>query len=263
MMITRKYFSPPVFSLAFRPYWRRNFMMWKKLAVPSILGSLIEPLFYLLALGFGLGSMLPSMEGIPYSTFVAGGIVCTVILNSATAEVLHPCLTRMQTQKIWEAVMNTPLTLDDIVLGELLWAATKSTLSGVAMLAVIWLFGLFHEWTALWIIPMSFVIGLCFAGMGLAMTGFAARYDFFMFYFTLVITPMTLLGAVFFPISRLPVFLQMFSSVLPLTHAIQLVRPVLHGQAPDHIWLHIAVLLAYGLIGFYVALAFMRRRLLK
>jgi lipooligosaccharide transport system permease protein len=99
--------------------------------------------------------------------------------------------------------------------------------------------------------------------MGLIMTALSPSYDFFMFYFTLVITPMTLLCGVFFPVDQLPSALQIASQFLPLTHAIDLARPLIIGQVPQNILLHVFVLLTYGIVGFYIALVLIRKRLLK
>ena len=118
-------------------------------------------------------------------------------------------------------------------------------------------------WMTLWIIPVVILIGFCFADMGLVMNAISPSYDFFLYYFTLVITPMVLLCGVFYPVSQLPSWLQNVSSVLPLTHAIDLVRPLMLGVTPNQAWLHVLVLLAYGSVGFYIALGLTRRRLLS
>jgi lipooligosaccharide transport system permease protein len=127
---------------------------------------------------------------------------------------------------------------------------------------VAWLLGLTHTPLALWLIPLAPLIGLCFAALGLIMTALAPSYDFFMYYFTLVVTPMGFLSGVFFPVSQLPPALQLVSAVLPLSHAVDLARPLLFGEVPQNIWLHVSVMLAYLVAGFYLALALMRRRLL-
>jgi lipooligosaccharide transport system permease protein len=99
--------------------------------------------------------------------------------------------------------------------------------------------------------------------MGLVMTALSPSYDFFMYYFTLVITPMMLVCGVFFPVSQLPLPLQAVTQVLPLTHAVELVRPLMTGVVPSGIALHLAVLAGYAIAGFYVALVLTRRRLLR
>lgn len=258
------FFQPPALSLRFIPVWRRNFMVWRKLAIPSILGNLADPMLYMLGLGYGLGSLLPQVAGVPYIAFLAAGTVCYSTMNSATFEVLYSGFSRMHVQKSWEAILNAPLTLDDVMLGELTWAASKSLLSGLAILSIVWGLGLYQSFAlSLWFIPLALLIGFCFAGMGLVMTAISPSYDFFMYYFTLVVTPMTLLCGVFFPATQLPHTLQQIAVFLPLTHAIELARPLLLGRIPENVLLHVLALTAYGVIGFYLALGLVRRRLLQ
>ncbi|OJW87284.1 ABC transporter permease [Thiobacillus sp. 65-1402] len=258
------FFRLPRLSWRFIPVWQRNYLVWKKLAIPSILGNLADPMLYMLGLGYGLGSLLPDVGGMPYLTFLAAGTVAYSTMNAATFEVLYSSFSRMHVQRTWDAILNAPLTLDDVMLGELTWAVAKSLLSGLAILAVIWGLGLYGDfWMTLWIIPVVALVGFCFGGMGLVMNAVSPSYDFFLYYFTLVITPMVLLCGVFFPVSQLPLPVQSVSAWLPLTHAIDLARPLVVGSMPDNIALHAAALLVYGSLGYVVALALTRRRLLK
>ena len=201
------------------------------------------------------------MGGTSYLLFLSAGTLCYSTMNSATFEALYSGFSRMHHQRTWEAILNTPVTLDDIVLSEILWAATKSLMSGLAVLLVIWILGMSHTLLSLWTIPLALLVGLCFAALGLIMTALAPSYDFFMYYFTLVITPMMMLSGVFFPVAQLPALLQNVAALLPLTHAIDLVRPLLNGAIPENIALHIAVILAYTLSGFYLSLVLFRKRL--
>lgn len=257
------HFAPPALSLRFVPVWRRNFLVWRKLAIPSILGNLADPMIYMLGLGYGIGTLLPEVGGVSYIVFLAAGAMCFSTMNSATFEVLYSGFSRMHVQKTWDALLNAPLSLDDIMLAELFWAGTKAFLSGAAILAVIWALGLSSSPLSLWALPLIFLLGLAFGGLGLIMTALAPNFDFFMYYFTLFVTPMTLLSGVFFPVEQLPPAFQAVSAVLPLAHAVQLARPLLLGQVPQDILPHLAALAAYACVGFYVALALARRRLLK
>ncbi|MEW6118621.1 MAG: ABC transporter permease [Pseudomonadota bacterium] len=254
----------PRLSWRFVPVWQRNYLVWKKLAIPSILGNLADPMLYMLGLGYGLGSLLPEVGGMSYLTFLAAGTVAYSTMNAATFEVLYSSFSRMHVQRTWDAILNAPMTLDDVLLGELVWAVSKSLLSGMAILAVIWGLGLYGNfWLTLAIIPVVALVGFCFGGMGLVMNAVSPSYDFFLYYFTLAITPMVLLCGVFFPVSQLPPVLQAVSAWLPLTHAIDLARPLVVGQMPDAIVLHVIALLAYGGLGYVIALALTRRRLLR
>jgi lipooligosaccharide transport system permease protein len=247
----------------FFPVWQRNFLVWRKLALPSILGNLADPLIYMLGLGYGLGAMLPSIDGQPYITFLAAGTVCASTMNAATFEALYSSFSRMHVQKTWDAILNTPLGLADVVAGELFWAATKSLFSGLAILIVISLMGLTHGSLLLWALPAIVLTGLAFAALGLIWNALAPSYDFFMYYFTLFITPMTLISGVFFPTDQLPAWLATIGAWLPLAQGVALVRPLLAGEVPPQALLHVAVLLATTAIAYTIALRLTRRRLLK
>ncbi len=246
------------------PVWRRNFLVWKKLAIPSLLGNLADPMLYMLGLGYGLGGLLPAVDGVPYLNFLAAGTLAYSVMNSATFETLYSAFSRMHVQKTWEAILNTPLGLKDILLGELFWATSKSLLSGIAILLVVWVLGLYDNFAmTLALLPVALLTGFCFAGLGLSINAVSPNYDFFLYYFTLAITPMILLGGVFYPPTALPAWLSAIAAWLPLTHAIEMARPLVLGRWPEGIWLHILALVGYGSAGFAAALALTRRRLLK
>ncbi len=250
-------------GLRWLPVWRRNFLVWRKLAIPSILGNLADPLIYMLGLGYGLGGLLPSVQGVDYPRFLAAGTIIASTMNAATFEALYSAFSRMQVQKTWDAILNTPLSLDEVVSGELVWAASKSLMAGSAILIVVAALGLTSSPLALWIVPLIFLTGLAFAALGLIVCALAPSYDFFMYYFTLFITPMLLVSGVFFPVDQLPAALQAAASVLPLAHAVALARPLLLGELPADVALHVGALLAMAAIGFYLACLFTRRRLLS
>jgi len=253
----------PSLNLRFVAIWRRNFLVWRKLAIPSVLGNLADPMIYMLGLGYGLGRLLPEVGGVSYISFIAAGTVCYSTMNSATFEALYSGFSRMHVQRTWDAIMNAPVDLDDVLLGELVWAASKSFLSGMAILLVAWIIGLIASPLALWVLPLVFLTGLTFAAMGLIVTALAPSYDFFLYYFTLFVTPMGLLSGVFFPGDQLPAVLQTVAAVLPLSHAVDLVRPLLLGHRPEAVVAHLAILTAYLVVSYPIAVALTRRRLLK
>lgn len=255
-------FSLPAFSPRFIPVWRRNFLVWKKLAGSSILGNIADPMISLVAFGYGLGSLLPSVGGAPYIQFLAAGTVCMSTMNAATFESLYSAFSRMHVQRTWDGIMNAPVALEDLLLGELTWAASKAFLSGLAIMVVVWILGLSSGAQSLLILGVVVLIGCTFAAIGLVVNSVARAYDFFTYYFTLVITPMAFVSGVFFPVAQLPPWLQAVAQLLPLTHAVALARPLLLGHWPQSPLLHIAVLLAYAAAGAYVAIVLTRKRLL-
>ena len=250
-------------SLRWLPVWQRNFLVWRKLAIPSVLGNLADPLIYMLGLGYGMGRLLPEVGGVSYVAFLAAGTVVSSTMNAATFEALYSAFSRMHVQKTWDAILNTPLSIDHVLAGELVWGASKSLLSGLAILLVVACLGLTSSWLALWVIPVVFLTGLAFSALGLIVCALAPSYDFFMYYFTLFITPMMLVSGVFFPADQLPPVLHSIASWLPLSHAVELARPLLLGQVPANFLGHVLALLAIAGVAFYIALVLTRRRLLR
>jgi lipooligosaccharide transport system permease protein len=241
----------------------RNFLVWRKLLVPSLIANLADPLIYLLGLGFGLGALVGPIDGRPYATFLAGGMLCYSTLNSASAEALYSAFSRLKVQRTWEGILHAPMTITDVVFGEWLWASAKATLSGTAILVVMYGFGFAHGLAPLAVVPVLFVVGLCFSGVALIMTTLAKGYDFFTYYFTLLVTPMGFLSGVFFPLHQLPQPVQTVAWLLPLAHAASLARGLTLGDPMPWPWVSVAVLLGYGVIGVCVAAWFARRRLTK
>ena len=259
-----RHWSMPSFSLRCLHVWRRNLLVWKKLALASMIGNLADPMLYMLGFGYGLGRMMPdAFGGTAYIAFLAAGTVCSSTMMSASFEAMYSGFSRMHVQKTWEAIMNAPLDLDDVVLGEAVWAASKSLLSGLAVLLVAAVLGLCDSPLSLWAIPVIFIAGLAFGSLGLIMTALSPSYDFFVYYMTLIITPMMLMSGVFFPADQLPAAVHLVTTLLPLSHAVDLVRPLMAGSVPALWGVHLCVLAAYAIIGFYLALALTRRRLLK
>lgn len=250
-------------SLRWIAVWRRNWLVWKRLAIPSILGNLADPLIMLFGLGYGLGAMVGGLGGSSYFAFLAGGFVASSTMYAATFESLFSAFSRMHVQRTWEGIVNAPMTLDDVLAGEWAWSATKALAAGLCMLAVVSAFGYAKGAWALAVIPVVLLLGLAFAGLGLSVNALASGYDFFSYYMTLALTPMMMLSGVFFPIEQMPAAVQAVAKALPLYHGVALVRPLLAGEYSAPMAAHVAVLAAYAMVGFYAATVLTRRRLLK
>ncbi|MFO1304191.1 MAG: ABC transporter permease [Burkholderiales bacterium] len=263
MSATTRYLAPPSFSLRFLPVWRRNLLVWRKLAVASVLGNIADPLLYMIALGYGIGALVGNVGGMSYIEFIGTGMVCQSAMFTASFEGMYSAFSRMHVQRTWDGIINAPVSLDDVVMAEWLWTATKSVMSTAAILVVIMALGYGHTWLAIWVLPVGLLVGLVFGAFGLVMNALAQNYDFFTYFFTLVVTPMLLLSGVYFPVEQMPPTLAAITQFLPLKHAIDLARALMLGQVPPHAPLHVAVLVAYAGVAYYAALALTRRRLLK
>ncbi len=251
------------FALRWYAVWRRNARVWRKLAGPALLGNIGEPLLYLLALGYGLGALVGEVEGLNYLTFLASGFVCASVMNTASFEGIYSAYTRMAVQETWSAMLHTPLDVDDILIGEALWAASKALLSACFILIVAAFLGAVSGWQVLAVLPVALLSGITFVAMALVVTAVSRSYDFFLYYFTLLLTPMLLFSGVFFPLDGMPGWLQQVAQLLPLTHAIALVRPLMTGIPTSDVALHLSVLVGYSLVALRFASHLIHRRLYR
>jgi lipooligosaccharide transport system permease protein len=240
--------------------WRRNMLVWRKLFAAAVLSNLADPLIMLFGLGYGLGALLPSVEGMSYVAFFAAGQLCTATMYTASFESMFSGFSRMHGQKTWDAILYAPLVIDDVVAGEIVWAASKAWLTGSTILGVVLVFGLAASPLVLLALPAAFLVGLAFSAVGLVMTVLARNWDFFSFYMTLLMTPMMMISGVFFPAEQLPEPLVAVAKALPLYHGVALVRPLMIGDFPPSALLHVMVLLGYAAAGYFLAIRFARKR---
>jgi len=254
----------PDLSLRWWPVFLRNLLVWRKLAIPSLVGNIAEPLMWLVAFGYGMGALVGQVQlggtTVPYILFLASGSICMSSMNAASFEALYSAFSRMHVQKTWDGIMNAPVSLDSIVLAEMLWAAFKAIFTVTAILFVMLGLGISAspKLFAAWLVLLG--AGITFSCIALIFNALAQGYDFFTYYFTLFLTPMMFLSGVFFPRAQLPGPLRAVSDWLPLTNAVELVRPMFMDQWPAHPLRGAVVLAAYAVVSFWVALALTRRR---
>lgn len=241
--------------------WGRNARVFSHLWRSALLPLFFDPLFYLVSLGFGLGTYVASIEGVSYREFIAPGLCASAVMWAASFETTWNAFWRMDEAGTYEAMLATPIETDDIVLGELLWAATRAVVYGSVFLVVIALFGFVSSPWAI-AMPLFLVLGgACFAACGLAYTSLIPKMDYYTFYFTLFVTPMFLFGGIFYPYDKLPSWAQAAAWCTPLYHLVNVARELATGPdapavAGNALWLVVvtAVVLA-------VPLRAMRRRL--
>jgi len=254
----------PRLSTRWWPVFLRNLLVWRKLAVPSLLANIAEPLIWLVAFGYGLGALVGQVniqgQQVPYILFLASGSICMSAMNAASFEALYSAFSRMHVQKTWDGILNAPVRLDDVVLAEMLWAAFKALFSVTAILCVMLALSISHSPKLLVAWPVLLGVGITFSCIALIFNALAKGYDFFTYYFTLGLSPMMFLSGVFFPREQLPGFVRTIADWLPLAAAIDLVRPLFLDQWPEHAWRNAAVLAAYAVGAFWIALALTRRR---
>jgi len=244
-------------------YWQRNLDVFRKYSLPSLLGpSIGEPLLYLLGFGFGLGTLVGTVGEQRYVEFVAPGMVMSSAMFAAAYECTYGVYVRMIHQKTYEAIITTPLSLEDVVAGDILWGASKGTFNGTVMLLVVCLFGLAPSgWTAA--VPLIIALmAWLFAGLSLMVAALARSFEFFNYYLTLVVTPMFLFCGVFFPLESLPQWAQNLARFLPLTYAVRAARALMRGQPSLGILLPLAWLIPPAIAAYFLAARLVRRRLI-
>jgi lipooligosaccharide transport system permease protein len=262
--LTQSIWRAPQLSMRWWPVFLRNLLVWKKLALPSLVGNIAEPLMWLVAFGYGMGALVGQVRvdgtPVPYILFLASGSICMSAMNAASFEALYSAFSRMHVQKTWDGIMNAPINLDDILLAEMLWAAFKSLFTVTAILGVMLALGISYSPKLLLAWPILLGVGITFSCLALIFNALAKGYDFFTYYFTLFLTPMMFLSGIFFPLEQLPPVVRTISNWLPLTNAVALVRPLFMDQWPTD-WLRpLAVLVVFALLGFWIALALTRKR---
>jgi lipooligosaccharide transport system permease protein len=248
----------------FWPVFLRNLLVWRKLAIPSLVANIAEPLMWLVAFGYGMGALVGEVtldeQKVPYILFLASGSICMSAMNAATFEALYSAFSRMHVQKTWDGILNAPMRLDDVLLAEMLWAAFKALFTITAILGVMFALGITHSWKLLAAWPILLCVGITFSCIALIFNALAKGYDFFTYYFTLFLTPMMFLSGVFFPRDQLPGVVRDISEWLPLTQAIALVRPLFLDQWPTDVALHLGVLAVYALVAWKIALQLTKKR---
>lgn len=246
---------------AFR-VWQRNFMVYTKLYKSSIVLNFVEPTLYLLALGFGLGVFVKEINGVPYINFIAPGIIASSSMFAATFECTYGTYVRMTFQKTFDAILATPINLDDLVAGELMWAATKSTFYGTIIMIVIFLFGLINSPLIILTIPILFFSGLLFATISVIVTAIVPGIDSFNYFYTLFMTPLFLFSGIFFPLDTLPPIVSKIAFFTPLYHLVNICRSLSSGLLSNTIW-DIIWIIAVVILLIPYSFRLMRRRVIK
>ncbi|MDD1660400.1 MAG: ABC transporter permease [Methanomicrobiales archaeon] len=242
--------------------WQRNRDVFLKTYRVNFLPPFLEPLLYLLSLGFGVGSFIPEIAGVSYPRFIAPALVSITIMNAGFFECTYASYVRMYYQKTYDAIIATPLSIDEVIVGEILWGATRALINTTIMLPVLFVFGVIDLPWALLVIPFAFVAGLLFATIGMCFTAVTPGIDTLNLPTFLFITPMFLFSGTFFPLSLLPAPVQYLAvGILPLTHVVTVIRSLTLGApAPllpfSLLWLCVATVLV-----FLLSVNLMRQRL--
>jgi len=227
--------------------WQRHWLVYTKLYKTSFALNFIEPALYLVAMGFGLGAFVQNIHGQPYIQFIAPGIVASSSVFAAVYECTYGTYIRMTFQKTFDAILATPVNLDELVAGELIWGATKSVIFGITIMFVIALFGLVSSWRIVLAIPFVFLGGLIFAELSVLFCAIVPGIDSFSYFYTLFMTPLFLFSGIFFPLDAMPPMVARLAFISPLYHLVNICRAFSAGSISSEIgsmvWLLVVVAL--------------------
>lgn len=246
-----------------RSVWRRNWDAFLRTYRVNFIPPFVEPVLYLLALGFGLGTYIEAVDGIPYPVFIAPALVSISVMYSAFFECTYSSFVRMYYQKTFDAIIATPVSIDEVIAGEMLWGATRGMIYATLMLPVLLLFGVVAMPSSLLLIPFAFLAGLLFAGIAMCFTAITPSIDALNYPSFLFITPMFLFSGTFFPLDLLPQPIQYFAlAALPLTHVVAINRAItLSAFSPLNLF-SLAWIAVAAAFFFVLAIRLMRRRLI-
>ena len=246
--------------------WQRDFDVYLTNWKTEFLPPLTEPILYVFAFGFGLGSLIHKIDyqgrELTYLRFMAPGIVAVAIMFWSYFETTYSSFVRMYYQRTFDAILATPLLVEDVIMGELLWGATKALIASTIMLGVLGLLGLVAWPAGLWVIPISIVAGILFSALGLVITSVMKNISAFNLPMFLMVMPMFMFSGTFFPVSILPKWALWIAWCLPLTHVSYLVRAAVLGWPRGQLVLSVLYTLVLAVVLSVLALRQMKRRLI-
>ncbi len=254
-------------NLSYRAYyvWKRNLMSYKRFVIPTFLVSLGEPLFYLITFGIGLGAYIGVIGNKSYLEFLVPGVMASTVMMASTFECLYGTFVRMIHEKIYDALISSPVSAEDIVAGDIAWGITRGIINGSLLVAVGAILGVVHLslFGIVLMVLLMIAIGFIFSSLAMIVTAFAPNFDFFNYYSELFITPMLFFSGIFFPLDKFPAWIRILADFLPLTHGVELSRAVFSGSYSAGLLINLLIMVCFGAAGFFLALVFMKRRLIK
>lgn len=254
-------------NLSYRIYhvFYRNMISYKRFVLTTFLVSLVQPLFYLITFGIGMGAYMGLFGGKPYLYFLVPGVLVSAVMMSSTFECLYGTFVKMIHEHLYDSLIATPVSAEDAVAGDIAWATFRGLISGTLMMLVAMAMGIFPASvpSILVLFLLMILTGILFASMAMIITAFAPNFDFFNYYTELIITPMLFFSGVFFPLDHFPAWMKSFAQFLPLTHAVAISRAVFSNTYTTGLILDFVVIVGLEAVAFYLGVTFMKRRLIK
>jgi lipooligosaccharide transport system permease protein len=253
-------------SWRFVRVWQRNLITYRRIWKVNFLTPLLEPLFYILAFGLGFSGLIGDVpyagRTLTYTQFIAPALIATAVMWNAFFETTYASFVRMYYQKTFDGMLATPLSLEEIIVAEIAWSATKAAAAATIMMAVLGILGFIQFPHGLLLIPLAVLGGLAFGAVGMFFTGITPTIDMFNLPIFLFVTPMFLFSGTFFPVSNLPAWAQPAALLFPLYHLAELARWCAIGTAETNPLLSVAYLVLFSLLFAGLGLGAMKRRLI-
>ncbi len=257
--------KPPNFIWRICSIWYRHMRVYTSNLISNALPPFLEPVLFFIGIGLGLGVYIDRIEigsgvDVPFVSFVATGIMMTASMFTASFECTFGTFFRLQYDKVYNGLMSAPVTANNIIVGEIIWAGTKGFFFTIAVVIVTSLFGVFVNLNLLLVPLLGLLTGLMFAALGLFVTSLVKTINQFNFFFSGFLSPMFFFCGVIFPISNLPPVLRPFAEALPLTHPVRLSRALLLGIENQMLWWDIIYTFSFIIIFGFLAVAGLRKK---
>jgi len=254
---------PPSFTMRIYSVWYRHFRVYTKNLISNGIPPFVEPLFFLLGIGLGLGHFVGRIDGVPYITFLAAGIIVPPAMYTSSFECTFGTFIRLEFDKVYDGMLSASMTVTDLLLGEILFAGSKSLFFSAAVLIVVTAFGLIHSPMAILAPFAGLLTGLMFGAFSLFVTSFVTNINHFNFYFTGLLTPMFFFSGIVFPLTSLPKYFQIFAEILPLTHSTYLIRALCFNSFPPRVIFDLFYILVFIVFFSILAIKRLKKRIIS
>lgn len=243
----------------------RNLISYKRFVLTTFLASLIQPLFYLITFGIGMGAYIGYFGGKPYLYFLVPGVLITSVMMTASFECMYGTFVKMVHERLYDSLIATPVSAEDAVAGDIAWGAFRGLVSGTLMMIVAIFMGILPVslLSVLLLLLLMILVGILFASLAMVVTSFAPNFDFFNYYSELVITPMLFFSGVFFPLDKFPPWMKTLSMFMPLTHAVAISRAIFSGIYTSGLIFNFLVIFVLEVVAFLIGVRLMKKRLIK
>jgi len=256
-----KFRTPPNLPTRLLAVWFRHFRVYSRNLISNGLPPFLEPLIYLVGIGLGLGAYIQKMNGVPYISYLASGLLVSTAMFTSAFECSFGTFIRLEFDKVYDGMLTAPITVNNLLVGEIFWAGTKGFFFTLAVMVIIAVTGIFPIQRIYPVPFVGFLTGVMFAAIALFITSFVRNINHFNFFFSGFISPMFFFSGVFFPLDRLPGWVRPIAEALPLTHTVRLSRSLCFGRPDQYLWLDLLYSVLFSLIFGYLAVRRLKRRL--